>query len=77
MRHAFLGLIKVQLMPFPWLQGLSTVERSVAFVSEVAFLFKEGKKRLMAAKTALQVVLKQMTVLRETSLILSSPSWRR
>lgn len=31
----------------------------------------------MAAKLALQIVLKQMTVLRETSLILSSLSWTR
>lgn len=77
MSHAFLELIKINLVPFPWLQVLSGVEHSVAFVSEVAFLFKERKKILMAAKPALQIVLKEMTVLRETSLTLSSLSWRR
>jgi len=75
--HAFLGLMKAQPVRFPWLQVLYSVDCSVAFVSEFAFLFKEGRKRLMAVKPALQIVLKQMKVLRETSLILSSLSWRR
>jgi len=47
------------------------------FSPEFAFFFKERKESLTAAKPAVQNVLRQMKVLMETSLILSSPSWRR